>query len=125
MSAVVRRLATATLVIILAGCGKTVTHQETIPFSRGKVELVITSVGGALGDEEYELKFHNGNHTQTFFRGANFSEFAAHEQGSKFTIQLCNGFIDRAEPIGIAKHEEYGLVRLELDWNCKDKSREA
>ncbi len=111
--------------LVLSSCGGTVTHRETIPFSRGKVELVITSVGGALGDERYELSFKNGNDTQTFFQGANFSEFAAAQKGSKLAIHLCNGFIDRAEPIGIGQGENYDIVRLDLDWNCADKSRES
>jgi hypothetical protein len=102
-----------------------VTHRETIPFSDGQVELVITAAGGALGNEYYELTFKNGDSAQTFFRGANFSEFAAAQKGNKFAIHLCNGLIDRAEPIDLGERKNYDVVRLELDWNCTDKSREA
>ena len=118
----------ATLALVplaLAGCGETVTHREMIPFSRGKVELVITSAGGALGEERYELMFRNGNETQTFFRGTNFAEFVATQKGNKFGIQLCRGSIDHAEPIGVGQGENFNVVRLDLDWNCTDKSRES
>ena len=111
--------------VFLTACGSTVTHRELIPFSGGKVELVITSVGSALGDEKYELKFDNGGTSQTFFRGANFSEFRAAERGAKFAIQMCKGFIERAEPIGIGQGERFKVVRLDLNWNCVDPRHEA
>ncbi len=111
--------------LALSGCGETVTHREMIPFSRGNVELVITSVGGALGDQRYELSFRNGNDKQTFFRGANFSEFAAAQKGSKLAIHLCKGSIDHAEAIGVGQGENYDVVRLDLDWNCRDTRQEA
>ena len=111
--------------LLLTACGSTVTHRERIPFSKGAVELVITSVGSALGDEQYELKFDNGGKSQTFFRGANFSEFHAFERGAKFNIQMCKGFIDHAEPIGIGNGEKFALVRLDLNWNCIDPRHEV
>ena len=110
---------------LLSACSETVTHRERIAFSKGAVELVITSVGSALGEERYELKFNNGGKIQTFFRGANFSEFNALEQEGKFTIQLCKGWIDLAEPIGLGENEDFEVVRLNLDWNCKDKRHEV
>jgi hypothetical protein len=126
---VVSRLTTAFLVAItlptLAGCSETVTHRERIPFSRGNVELVITSVGSALGDERYELKFMNGSEAQTFFRGANFSEFQATERDGKFAIQMCKGWIDLAEPIGVGESDNFNVVRLDLNWNCLDKRHAA
>ena len=123
------RLTTAFLIAFalppLAGCGETVTHRERIPFSRGNVELVITSVGSALGEERYELKFMNGNHAQTFFRGANFSEFKSAERDGKFAIQICKGWIDHAEPIGVGEGENFDVIRLDLNWNCLDKRHDA
>lgn len=89
------------------------------------MELTISSVGGALGEERYELEFRNGSKTQSFFRGSNFSEFNAAQTGNKFGIQLCKGSIDHAEPIGVGEGENFKVVRLSLDWNCADKSREA
>ncbi len=106
--------------VFLTACGSAVAHRERIPFSGGEVELVITSVGSALGDEKYELKFDNGGKSQTFFIGANFSEFRASERGSKFSIQMCKGFIDHAEPIGVDQGEKFDVVPLDLDWNCAD-----
>ena len=87
--------------------------------------MVVTSIGGALGDERYELRFMNGKNRQTFFRGANFSEFSAEEKGKKFSIHLCGGWIDHAEPIGVGQLENFFIVRLNLDWNCLDKKRET
>ena len=108
----------------MSSCGSTVTHRQIIPFSKGKVELVVISVGGALGEERYRLSFDNGGKQQEFFRGTNFSEFNVSERGSKLLIQMCHGGIDRAEPIGIGELEGFRIVRLDLDWNCKDKSND-
>ena len=99
--------------------------EEPIAFSTGAVELVITSVGSALGEERYELKVVNAGKIQTFFRGANFSEFKAFEQEGRLTIQLCKGWIDLAEPIGVGENKDFQVVRLNLDWNCKDKRHEV
>ena len=108
------------------GCSETVTHKEKIPFSKGVVDLEVTSVGGALGDEQYKLTFDNGGNPQTFFRGSNFSEFHAGQRGGKFAIQMCKGWIDRAEAIGVGRSEaNFEIVRLDLDWNCKEKAHEA
>jgi len=115
----------AGLPTILAGCGGTVTRQEAIPFSHGEIELVVTSVGSALGEERYELSYDNQGERQTFFSGANFSEFDVSERDGKVALQLCRGFIDKAEPFLTGNIEgEFELVRLNLDWNCRDESRE-
>jgi hypothetical protein len=112
-------------ILALAGCRETVTHRQRIPFSHGNAELVITSVGGALGEERYELSYNNGSRKQTFFRGANFAEFNTGERDGKFVIQICRGWIDHAEPILVGNPKDPQLVRLNLDWNCLDKSHEA
>jgi hypothetical protein len=121
---VVRALAVIPLAVV-AGCSNTVTHRQQVPFSQGSATLVITSVGGALGEERYELSYNNGSHAQTFFRGANFSEFHAGERDGKFAIRMCRGWIDHAEPILVGNPKDPQLVRLNLDWNCLDKSHEA
>ncbi|WP_156029848.1 hypothetical protein [Sphingomonas sp. URHD0057] len=119
------RIIAALGLLALSGCQGTVMHRESIPFSQGTAELVITSVGGALGEEKYELKYRNGDHTETFFRGANFSEFHAGERDGKFVIQMCKGWIDHAEPILYGNRRNPQFVRLNLDWNCRDKSHAA
>jgi hypothetical protein len=111
--------------VLLSGCSETVTHREMIPFSHGRVELVVSSFGGALGDERYDLKFKNGSDVQTFFSGSNFSEFSVAQKGKKLSIHLCAGSIEHAEPVGVGKGENFEIVRLNLDWNCADESTEA
>ena len=117
-------LFTSVAVAFLAGCGGEITHRERIPFSSGAVELVITSVGGALGDERYELISSPEGRSQTFFRGANFSEFSASQQGDVFALHFCKGWIDHAEPIMVGNKDDLRLVRLSLDWSCSDKRHE-
>ena len=124
VKSVTAMLSAAVAATALVSCSETVTHREQIPFSHGKVELVITSSGGALGNESYTLRFKKGGKTQTFFRGVNFGEFAVAQKGEKLAIHLCRGQIDHAEPIGVGG-EDFDVVRLDLDWNCTDKSREA
>jgi hypothetical protein len=121
---VVRIMATAS-VFALAACQSTVTHRQRIPFSQGAAELVVTSVGSALGEEKYELSYDNGTRKQVFFRGANFSEFHVGERDGKLVIQMCRGWIDHAEPILTGNAKDPQLERLNLDWNCLDKSHEA
>jgi hypothetical protein len=111
--------------LALGACHNTVTHRESIAFSHGKAELVITSVGSALGEEKYELSYNNGDHTQTFFRGANFSEFHTGERDGILVIQMCRGRIDHAEPILAGNPKDPQIERLNLDWNCLEKSHEA
>ena len=125
MTATTWRVLSLALPLILFGCAAEVTHRQTVPFSKGHLELVVSSVGGALGEERYELKFQNQGEPRTFFRGANFSEFNVAERGGKLAIQMCRGLIDHAEPIGISSGDTFQLVRLDLDWNCKEKSREV
>ena len=62
---------------------------------------------------------------QVFFRGANFSEFHVGERDGKLVIQMCRGWIDHAEPILTGNAKDPQLERLNLDWNCLDKSHEA
>jgi hypothetical protein len=102
-----------------------VTERATVPFSAGPVEFVRTSVGSAIDGEEYELKFHNGGKTQTFFKGRNFTEFHPAERNGKFAIQICHGSIEQADPILIGEGENLRVVRLDIDWNCQDKSHDA
>ena len=117
--------ALTTTMFVLAGCSETVTHRENIPISHGTVELVITSVSGALGDERYDLKYKNGSEVETFFSGANFSEFSVAQKGEKLNIHLCRGWIDLAQPIAVGEGKNLKIVRLNLDWNCINKGAEA
>lgn len=93
--------------------------------SGGKTKLVRTSVGSAIDGEKIELIFDNDGKHQRLFSGWNFSEFQAGERGGKLTIQMCKGWIEHAEPIAVGTGEQLRLVRLDLDWNCVDKSHEA
>jgi hypothetical protein len=112
--------------LVISGCSlNKVTERSRISFSGGDIEFILTSVGSAMDGEKYELKFKNNGKTQTFFTGWNFSEFHAVERNGKFAIQMCRGQIDHAEPIAIGNPENMKLVRLDLSWNCLDKSHEA
>ena len=111
--------------MMLTGCGETITHKQTYSLPQGKFQLVVSSIGGALGEERYELKNLSSSQSQTFFSGANFSEFAVGFKGDKLRIQMCKGFIDHAEPLSFASNGNIQLIRLDLDWNCKDKRQEA
>ena len=102
-----------------------VTESRAIPFSGGSVRLIRTSVGSAIDGEEIELIFDGNGKRQVFFRGWNFSEFNTREQGGRLTIQMCKGWIDHAEPISVGNPENLRLVRLNLNWNCSDKSHDA
>ena len=106
----------------LAGCQETVTHRERIPFSPGPIELIISSHGSAIDGEKYELSFNDGNKTQVFFKGWNFSEFHAAERGGRVQIQMCKGHIEEADPIAVGATD---LIWPELNWNCVDKSHQA
>ena len=106
----------------MSGCHGTVTHRETIPFSRGSVELVITSEGSGIDGEKYQLTFNGGKKPQTFFTGWNYSEFHVAEHSGRIQIQMCKGHIEKADPIAITNTE---LVWPDLNWNCLDKSHEA
>ena len=109
-------------VLAMSGCHGTVTHRETIPFSRGSVELVITSEGSGIDGEKYQLTFNGGKKPQTFFTGWNYSEFHVAEHSGRIQIQMCKGHIEKADPIAITNTE---LVWPDLNWNCLDKSHEA
>lgn len=116
----------ALLALSLQSCSSTVTERRAIQFSSGQIELVRTSVGSALGEERIKLIHRNDSDSRTFFEGANFSEFNVGERNGKLHIQMCGGFIEKAEPILVGNPEAtFRLVRLDLDWNCRDKSRET
>jgi hypothetical protein len=119
---VVVRFVAFACVLALAGCRDTITRREKIPFSRGPVELVITSVGSAIDGEKYQLTFNGGKKPQTFFTGWNFTEFHVAEQSGRIQVQMCRGHIEQADPIAITDTE---LVWPELNWNCIDKSHQA
>ncbi|MGZ2411150.1 hypothetical protein ACUXST_000547 [Sphingomonas sp. F9_3S_D5_B_2] len=116
------KIAALAAVLALSGCQDTVTHRERIRFSRGSVELVITSVGSAIDGEKYQLAFNRGEKSQTFFTGWDFSEFHVAERTGRIQIQMCKGHIEQADPIAITDTD---LVWPELNWNCLDKSHEA
>ena len=115
----------AALAILMSGCSSTVTNRQVFSFDGAKFELVVTSIGGALGEERYELIQLSDGEEKTFFQGGNFSEFNVAARNGKLLVQMCHGFIDRAEPMLLGSGENLRLIRLNLDWNCKDKRREA
>lgn len=116
----------AVLALALPSCRSAVTERRAIQFSGGQIELVRTSIGSALGEERIELIHENNGDRRTFFEGANFSEFNVSERSGKLHIQMCRGFIEKAEPILLGNPEAtFRLVRLDLDWNCRDKSQET
>jgi hypothetical protein len=122
VSNAVQSVVVAAASVLLFGCDGTVTRRERVPFSRGSVELVITSVGSAIDGEKYELIFNNGGKTETFFKGWNFSEFHVVERAGRLQIQMCKGHIEQADPIAVRDTE---LIWPDLNWNCPDKSHET
>ena len=116
----------ALLCCIAASCSADkVTESREIPFSGGSFRLIRTSVGSAMDGEKIELIFDGNGRKQVFFRGWDFSEFNTNEQDGKLAIQMCRGWIDHAEPISVGSPENLRLVRLNLNWNCSDKSHDA
>jgi hypothetical protein len=124
VKAVFKYLGISATAFATAACGETVTHRENIPTSFGDVRLVITSVGGALGEERYELLYQKGEAKEVFFRGINFAEFKVEQRGKKIRIQLCRGSIEKADPVYLNGNLTSPPVRLDIDWNCQDKTRE-
>jgi hypothetical protein len=120
-----KAIAAIILVAFAGGCTDEVTHREKIRTSFGEVILTVSSVGTALDGERYDLTFRNGSKEQKFFTGWNFSEFHAGERGGKLLLQMCHGWIERAEPISVGAPTEPRLVRLNIDWNCKDQANDA
>ena len=91
------------LVAQIGGCTETVTQREIVKTSIGDLTLVVTSVGTALDGERYDLTFRNGSKEQTFFTGWDFAEFHAGERNGKLLLQMCHGWIERAEPISVGQ----------------------
>jgi len=119
------RIAAFTLAALLTSscAADKVTEARDIPLSTGKVKLVRTSVGSAIDGEKIELIY--GSNGKPFFVGWNFSEFQTAEREGKLVIQMCKGWIEHAEPILVGTGSQSKLMRLDLDWNCQDKSQEA
>ena len=118
-------IAATILVVFAGGCTDEVTHRERIKTSFGEVILTVSSVGTALDGERYDLTFPNGSKEGKFFTGWNFSEFQVGERAGKLLLQMCHGWIERAEPVSVGVPTKSKLVRLNIDWNCKDQPNDA
>ena len=81
------------------------------------LKLVITSSGGATGDETYRVSSIYRGEEMPFFEGADGDNFALQRWGKSVAITFCDGRISRAQPIRLPKPRS-DRIQLHLKLDC-------
>lgn len=115
-----RAITTLSAALFLIGCEGDREEVGIIQFDESvTIVSYVSSSGGALGDEEYEVAYRHKGRERTFFKGVNPRRFSVAKEAGSVLVEFCLGKVNLAEPIFLeAPRSE--LIPLELAMDCSD-----
>lgn len=109
------------IAVFAAGCSSTPSEVKTLRFDRDIVIVTsISSSGGALGDESYQVAYRYGGKETKFFEGVNPHGFAVRKDGSTVEVKFCDGTVSLAKPIFIGAPRSE-LIHVKINLECPER----